>query len=534
MTDSCAIRVPQESVNDETVVLVRWLIPDGTEVEAGTPIVEVETSKALLEIEAPSRGILAHAAEPGTEIAVGAAIGYVSDKLPVHAHDLNGGTSTAEREAKEQRGTQPTTAVSARFSRAARALAQQHGLTEEHFDCGELIRASDVEAVLAIRQLQRAPVTHSHPMLRELDLHGVTMPALGIGEREGVLDAEFLERLGSEAEAIRRLTSEEKCDLYRRNGASIASSVWIGSGTLIRAPRIVLGEQVQLGEDGDIECSESLLIAALSSFRSGLNVRARAVQVGENVFAGERIEISAGTRNPWAILSVGDATFIGDDVLLDVSRPIVIGSESFVTQRTVLITHNIGQSVLEGYENRFAPIVLEDRCQVGMNSTLYAGVRIGSGAIVGSNSFVACAVPAGKMAAGVPARVVRNAARTMTPAQQEQTARQMLREFRELLELRDCAVTMSEDDAFVLRHADEDYLVALRGYGSSPAMAAQSGVLWTLDSRQDRGDGWTVFSLLEKKVSGAGGVVAETSREFLRKRGIRFTPGPWRYREGLI
>ena len=41
--------------------------------------------------------------------------------------------------------------------------------------------------------------------------------------------------------------------------------------------------------------------------------------------------------------------------------------------RSLIVTHNIGHSVLEGFENRFAPVVLEDRAQVGLGAVLYAG-----------------------------------------------------------------------------------------------------------------------------------------------------------------
>jgi hypothetical protein len=44
-----------------------------------------------------------------------------------------------------------------------------------------------------------------------------------------------------------------------------------------------------------------------------------------------------------------------------------------------------------------------------------------------------------------------------------------------------------------------------------------------------------VFDLLGRRIHGTGhGVVLESAREFCRKRGIRFEPGPWRYRGGLI
>ena len=43
-----------------------------------------------------------------------------------------------------------------------------------------------------------------------------------------------------------------------------------------------------------------------------------------------------------------------------------------------------------------------------------------------------------------------------------------------------------------------------------------------------------MLDLLACRVHGDGGVVLESVREFCRKRGIRFEPGPWRYRGGLV
>ena len=43
-----------------------------------------------------------------------------------------------------------------------------------------------------------------------------------------------------------------------------------------------------------------------------------------------------------------------------------------------------------------------------------------------------------------------------------------------------------------------------------------------------------VLDLLGRRVHGSGGVVLDSVREFCRKRGIRFEPGPWRYRGGLV
>src|SRR6185312_11857293 len=123
-----------------------------------------------------------------------------------------------------------------------------------------------------------------------------------------------------------------------------------------------------------------------------------------------------GHRDPWATFALGDDGFIGDEAFLNVCRPVLIGSEAFVTMRSMLVTHNVGHSLLEGFENRFAGIVLEDRAQVGLGAIVYAGCRIGREAIVASGSYVVSDVPAGALAVGVPAKVAGAAKRDVPRA----------------------------------------------------------------------------------------------------------------------
>lgn len=57
----------------------------------------------------------------------------------------------------------------------------------------------------------------------------------------------------------------------------------------------------------------------------------------------------------------------------------------------------------------------------------------------------------------------------------------------------------------------------------------------TLELAGDPPADGAVFDLLGHRVHGdAGGVLADSVREFCRKRGIRFEPGPWRYTSGLV
>ena len=56
---------------------------------------------------------------------------------------------------------------------------------------------------------------------------------------------------------------------------------------------------------------------------------------------------------------------------------------------------------------RTAPVVIGDDVWVGAKATITAGVTIGPGTVVGAHAVVTHDLPAGCVAVGVPARVVR-------------------------------------------------------------------------------------------------------------------------------
>jgi len=58
--------------------IVRWVRPEGAKVRQGELIVEIETDKAVVEIEAPCAGILARIEQPaGAVVKMGERIGVV-------------------------------------------------------------------------------------------------------------------------------------------------------------------------------------------------------------------------------------------------------------------------------------------------------------------------------------------------------------------------------------------------------------------------------------------------------------------------
>lgn len=51
--------MPKLGMNMEEGVLVAWLVPEGAEVRTGQPILEIETDKTTVELEATADGVLA-------------------------------------------------------------------------------------------------------------------------------------------------------------------------------------------------------------------------------------------------------------------------------------------------------------------------------------------------------------------------------------------------------------------------------------------------------------------------------------------
>lgn len=517
------IVLTREDANTEFALLAEWLVGNSEEVAQGQPVCVVETTKATVEIESPGDGTLVQLYDDGVEVELGKTIALVAQS----AEELE--SAIARREPKAPTATGP---ADRKATRKAVELAERHGIDLAAIEKRGFITEKDVESAIAREAAAAGPSTR--PVLAGVSTEGVTLPAsFDLEESAGVLDAAFLASLRSDPEAFRALSSAEKLDRYRGSGAAIGDDVVLGEGTIVVAPRIVLEDGVEVGAGSTIWCEDVVAIGAVSQFGPNLDLRCRRAFVGKGVWAGRSIRIGGGGhRDPWAVLAVGDLAFIGDEAFVNVCRPVLIGREAFLTMRSLIVTHNIGHSLLEGFENRFSAVVLEDRAQVGLGAVLYAGSRIGSEAIVASNSYVVADIPAGAFAIGVPAKVTGSAKHTVSRARQVELARRMIDDLHELLALRGhevSAITDGDERGFDVEGVRVVFTPAFRGVD-----AAEAVVLALESPAGEIPEGTAVLDLLGRRVHGSGGVVLDSVREFCRKRGIRFEPGPWRYRGGLV
>src|SRR5438105_12224547 len=96
--------MPALGMAQETGRLVRWLKDEGDDVRRGEPLMEVETDKAVVEVESPGEGVLGGIrAHEGDEVPVGQTIAYLllAGEDPPAGEQGGGGDAVASAGAPE-------------------------------------------------------------------------------------------------------------------------------------------------------------------------------------------------------------------------------------------------------------------------------------------------------------------------------------------------------------------------------------------------------------------------------------------------
>jgi putative colanic acid biosynthesis acetyltransferase WcaF len=126
---------------------------------------------------------------------------------------------------------------------------------------------------------------------------------------------------------------------------------------------------------------------------------------GASIGAGVLIRPTARVTYPWK-LTVGDWSWIGDDVVLYSLGPIRIGSHCVVSQRCYLCTgtHDYRRA---SFDILAAPIEIQDQSWLAADVFVAPGITVGAGAVVGARSSVFSDVPAEVLSAGNPATRIR-------------------------------------------------------------------------------------------------------------------------------
>lgn len=170
-----SVVMPALEMAQETGKLVSWLKKEGESVTKGEPLLEVETDKAVMEIESPGNGVLAGIkVQPGTDVPVGQTIAWIV--APGEAPPTDEVASTSGRKntlavASAASVTPPAAATqsaastaqqSVKISPKARRLATERGVNLADVrgtGPGGEILASDILAAAESKSKPAAPST---------------------------------------------------------------------------------------------------------------------------------------------------------------------------------------------------------------------------------------------------------------------------------------------------------------------------------------------------------------------------------------
>lgn len=132
------IKIPKLGMVMEEATVVRWLKGDGEMVAQGVPIVEIESEKITFQVEAPTAGVLHHAALAGHSGPIGALLGVITaageaapSVTPSRPAEPPVAAAPAVTAASAPNIT-PTSAANPFASPAARRLAREHGVDLHH------------------------------------------------------------------------------------------------------------------------------------------------------------------------------------------------------------------------------------------------------------------------------------------------------------------------------------------------------------------------------------------------------------------
>ena len=148
---------------------------------------------------------------------------------------------------------------------------------------------------------------------------------------------------------------------------------------------------------------------SLSDIRIGKNLALRS-SIRSNPL-GPNHPVIICTWAPGAVLEIGD-NFAMTGGIICAAEKVVIGNRVAVGANTTIVDTDFHpldpeQRRMHPQEAKTAPIIIEDDVFIGMSCLILKGVTIGSGSVIGAGSVVTTDVPPRVVAAGNPAKVIR-------------------------------------------------------------------------------------------------------------------------------
>ena len=208
----------------------------------------------------------------------------------------------------------------------------------------------------------------------------------------------------------------------------------IGRGSKIRFGTLLLSPEIEMGKGSSIG-PLSYVSAAQFKIRNNSKIRPLSVVSASKVEIDDYVHISpltiiSGNHGANSSFKVGDHTRFFPFCWVDTGEGVELGKHVGIGGHTLIFTHGVWSDFLDGGPIARGPVKIEDHVWLPWRVFVMPGVTIGSNSIIGANSTVTSSVEANVVAAGSPAKTVKqNALKDLTESEKNERAIQILVEF---------------------------------------------------------------------------------------------------------
>ena len=136
--------------------------------------------------------------------------------------------------------------------------------------------------------------------------------------------------------------------------------------------------------------------------------RPQCISIGESAMLDRDITLLATCDE--ARIVIGKFVYINRRTMIDAHERVEIGEETMIGPGCYITDHDhvFGKNISPGAQQLVSgPTIIGKRCWLGANVTILKGVTIGDSTVVGAGSVVTKPLPAGVLAVGVPAKIIR-------------------------------------------------------------------------------------------------------------------------------
>lgn len=319
---------------------------------------------------------------------------------------------------------------------------------------------------------------------------------------------------------------------YRLKGFHIHQTARFGFGSVIIGKSVSIGPETKIGlfsivKGDDIDIGPRVRIGHFTVLDT---VK---IKIGEGTRIGNQVVVG-GLETPRSEFRIGTNCILMEWSFINTTLPVLIGDDVGIGGHSLFFTHGLWPNTFQGYPSKFGPIVVEDKAWLAWRVSVLPGVKIGTGSIISSDACVTKDIPSLALAAGVPAKVLTEDGRFISPVDFERNSRLLvdaITDFTEWMRFNGASIETGENWIIVTRNSKPFYTSRIiiasepQSWTSSVAVGDTVVSLRGINkeirkSIEDVGATWLDIEQRERSLLSSA--LTDEFEEFLRRTGLRF------------